>query len=304
MKLLNLFSLINLFLFLTKLINSQNVSLISTSICEIIEQFYTKYSRNIEIIDFSRSQGQLVTEITQNLNNLISVTVQKADDLQNWDETVTKQSILLFENFWDLNTYNEKDLFKVENLRPLKILVYCQNITEWDLVDLKTDLLIPHYFYFLISSENDQNLKLFTFDNRDDLIICHEIQQLQEINEFSLKTHNWKHHPIFSKKYKNFHKCVMVLGNFFKQTVFIRFFWDYKSDLVYAEGPLVWIIKDIQKHLNLSISLSQCHVRDCADKMQNLALYNVMYAATLEEHSFSYKTTDTIKFSMLNIECT
>ena len=140
MKLLNLFFLINLFLFLTKLINSQNVSLISTSICEIIEQFFTKHSRNVEIIDFSRSQGQLVTEITQNLNNLITVTVQKFESIHFLPKSITIQSILLFENFWDLNEFNEKNLFKDENLSPIRILVYC-NITLWDLVDLNTNLI-------------------------------------------------------------------------------------------------------------------------------------------------------------------
>ena len=126
---------------------------------------------------------------------------------------------MIFNYFSDLNEFNEKDLIDIKYINPIRILVYCQNITDLDLRDLRTNLKIPPFYYFLILNQNDKSLKLFTFENRDDLQICHEIQQLKEINEFSSNTQKWTTHPIFPKKYKNFYKCSLKLGVFFKESI-------------------------------------------------------------------------------------
>ena len=63
------------FLFLlSKILNSVgNTTLLSLSICDVIEKFYSKFSRNIDIIDINGSQSELVGKILENLNNSMTV---------------------------------------------------------------------------------------------------------------------------------------------------------------------------------------------------------------------------------------
>lgn len=308
MKSTNFYYLINSLLILTKLTNLQNISLLSNSIGEIIEQFYTKNSKNIDIIDFSGSQSQLVTEIAQNLNNLITVTILKTNDPQIWTKNITTQTILLFGNFSDLKRFSDKDLLQTEYINPIRILVYCQNASELEFSQLRTDLLIPHFYYFIIFSKNYETLKLFTFENRNDLLICHEIQQLQEINQFSAESQKWINDPIFPKKYKNFHGCFMKLGSFFAQTNFIRFFIDLNDDYdfhEYVDGPLVWVLKDIQQQLNCSIDILVCSLQNCVDVIEDNFFYNIIHSTTLDGHAISNPLLNyNVKFVILNIQCT
>lgn len=304
MKLTKYFCLIFQFLIFipVKLASFENISLLSISIVEIIEEFYSKYSKNIEIINFGEFQGELVTKIGQNLNNLIAVTIMNIANPQNWTKNITTQTILLFKNFSDLNIFNNKDLFETSKI---KILVYCQNVTELELSMLETALMIPHHYFFIFHSNENENLQLLTFENRKDLQICHESQQLIKINEFSSKTQKWTVSPIFSKKYTNFYNCHMKLGLFYRQTILIRFIIEFRMnyDDISVDGPLVWILMDIQKRLNISIDIFRCIHYDCADAFRKLTLYNILYPATLDLYSFDTIKTETTKFTMLNIEC-
>jgi len=62
-------------LFCIKLILTQNISVLSIGICEIIEKFYTKYSRNLDIIDFGGAHSELVGQIMKNANNSMAITL-------------------------------------------------------------------------------------------------------------------------------------------------------------------------------------------------------------------------------------
>ena len=96
----------------------------------------------------------------------------------------------------------------------------------------------------------------------------------------------------------------MKLGNYFRQTIFLRFYYDIDKDFKYADGPLVWILKDIQKSLNCSIDLSICLNSSCEDVLAHRTLYNVIHSTTLEGYAYAFKLFEfNIKFVALNIQC-
>ena len=75
MKIIFLILLNFILLLSTKLALTQNISVLSIGICEIIEKFYTKYSRNLDIIDFGGAHSELIGEIIKNVNNSMAITL-------------------------------------------------------------------------------------------------------------------------------------------------------------------------------------------------------------------------------------
>ena len=291
----------------TKPAKSQNISTLSISICEIIEQFYTKYSRNVDIIDFGGAQGELVTKIMENLNNSMTVTVQKTRNPQMWTKRLQNQSILLFENFLDLLNFNTNVLMEMQYTNPIRILVYCYDATEFILSKLKTDLLLASYFYFIIFDEYDTKLKLFTFENRYNLDECHEVLQLFQINEFSTQIQKWTKEPVFPRKYQNFHGCEMKLGLFSGASNLLRLITKYNFfglRAIAIEGPLTWIIKDLGQRLNFSVAYVHCKLEGCRDVLTHTYLYNTIRTATLESYALGDMKAMPRRFVMLNIQST
>ena len=170
--------------------SAANTTLISLSICDAIEKFYTKYSRNVDIIDYSGSQSELVGKIMENLNNSMTVTVHKRQSLRKWRSRLRSQSVLIFDNFQSLNDFNRADPIRINFINPVRLLVYCKNATKLEISKLKTNLVIPPYYYFIVPG-NDTKIELFTFENRNDLEVCHENQTLIKINEFSSTNLIW-----------------------------------------------------------------------------------------------------------------
>ena len=291
----------------TKLVNTQNISALSISICEIIEQFYTKYSRNVDIIDFGGSQGELVTKIMENLNNSMTVTVQQMRNTQKWTKKLKDQSILLFHFFRDLQDFNIKDLMEMQYISPIRFLVYCQNVTEWMLSRLKTNLVIPPYYYFILFDKNDKKLKLFTFENRNDLEVCHESQQLVQINEFSTQIQKWTKEPVFPKKYQNFHGCEMKLGLFYGASNFLRFVTKFNLPGFSAatiDGPLTLVMQDLGQRLNFSVAFFHCTVIGCKDVLRHKYLYNAIITTTSDGYALSDAKPTDWRYVMLNIQGT
>ncbi|KAL7014624.1 hypothetical protein ACKWTF_016034 [Chironomus riparius] len=301
---LNFLAFLTIFiLILLKSTNSQNASILSIAICEIIRNFYTKYSRNVEIIDFGETQSELVNEIMKNLNNSMTLTLKKSFDPQTWTKKLTNQSILLFNNFEDFDSFNRKDLIQSQYTKTIRILVYCQNATKMDFSRLKTDLVSPPYYYFIIY---DAGLKLFTFENRNNLKICHEVQQLVQINEFSIKSQDWINKSIFPKKYLSFHGCEMKLGVFYTANNFLRLVDDHGNIISITsnvDGPLGNFMNDVAERLNFSITYVACLSRNCYDIVKIYYLYNVIHTTTLDGYSFGNKASSKWNNIMLNIQC-
>ena len=100
----------------------------------------------------------------------------------------------------------------------------------------------------------------------------------------------------------------MRLGIYFAQTIFLRFFINYKSNdefFLYADGPLVGILRDIEKQLNFSMDILMCQTIGCEHELSNETLYNVLHSDRLIGFAFD-KTliNNNVKFVMLNIQCT
>lgn len=303
---MKLIYLISVTIIIFKSSNPQNTSIISIAICEIIRNFYTKYSRNVDIIDFGGSQGELVEKIMKNLNNSMTVTLKKLHNSQVWTNRLKNQSILLFSNFEDFDNFNKKDLIELEYIYPIRFLVYCKNVEEFELSKLKTDLVIVPYYYFIIQDQINDKLKLFTFENRNDLQYCHELQRLVPINEFSVKSQNWINKSIFPKKYQNFYGCKMKLGSFYAANNFIRFFDKYGRIVPISEkidGPLGNVLNDVAERLNFSLIFVACLEKNCRDIIEVFYLYNVIYTTTLDGHAFATTKMARWRNVMLNIQC-
>ena len=145
-----IFLSILLVLFATKLVHSQNISTISIGICEIIKKFYTKYSRNLDIIDFGGTQSELVGQIMKNVNDSMTLAVQSRVNWDKWNRHIENQSILLFENFQNLSHFTNKDLLLMRYLYPIRLIVYYPNIEIRELWKLRTDTFTAHYYYFIV----------------------------------------------------------------------------------------------------------------------------------------------------------
>jgi hypothetical protein len=290
---------------LTKSANFQNISLISISICKIIDDFYTKYSRNVDIIDFGGFQGELVDKIMENLNDSMTVTIKRSKDPQNWYQKLQNQSILLFSDFQDLVDFNLKDLMDMQFINPIRFTIYCQNATRFNISELKTDLVIPPYYYFIIYAPDDKQLKLFTFENLDDLYMCHESQKLVEVNIFSVRFQKWTLNPVFPKKYLNFDGCIMILGVFVSGTNFLRFDPNNTMfDLNHPDGPLGPVLNDVGQRLNFSLSYVPCELEACQGLASYQYVYNVIRIQGLEGYAFVDITKVKWNNVMLNIQCT
>lgn len=76
-----------------------NLNELSYSIYETIENFYSKYSRFVDVIDIDGTNGEIANEIMKRLNNSISVTFRST---LKWVPRVENQAILLFGSFYSL----------------------------------------------------------------------------------------------------------------------------------------------------------------------------------------------------------
>ena len=92
---------------------------LSHSICKVIEHFYIKFTNNIDIIDFDGTQGELITEVVQNIQDSITVQLFKVENQYKWTQKLQRQSILFFKNFNSLKYFNGRDLVQIDYMYPL-----------------------------------------------------------------------------------------------------------------------------------------------------------------------------------------
>jgi len=158
--------------------------------------------------------------------------------------------------------------------------------------------LIAHYFYFIIASLEFKTITLWTFDNRGDLTICTETQQLIYINEFSLFYLKWEIEPIIPKKHKDFYDCIMHIGIFYQVNLFGTYI--YKNQIKINEFFLDFM-KALSKHLNFFPSIKSCGENDCSDHIeQQTYIYNILTVSNIDA------ILDEVRWMhvMMNIECT
>ena len=285
----------------TNSLSLQEIQALSISICELIDNFYSKYSQNVDIIDFGGGQGELVDKIIENVNNSMTMTVQKIVNPKKWSKKLKNQSILLFNSFMDLMEFNEKDLMEMRFINPIRFLVYCQNASYLSISSLKTDLVIPPYYYFIIF---DNDIKLYTFENLKSLKICHESQQLVLINNFSVKKLKWTKKPIFPKKYKSFHNCTMVLGNHGFSNLFKYYYYEHQKKTL-TFGLVKDILSTTSKILNFRLFITLCYTMDCTKRLhKHLYVYNVFINPTLERYAIHKERNFAWRHVMLNVQCT
>jgi len=288
-----------IFIYSVNLVYPQDNSGLSIAICEIIEKFYTEYSRNIDIVDFGGSHDELVNEIMKNINNSIAVTVQKRNYWKQWTKTIQNQSIYLFNNFQDLSDFNSLKSIYIRYLNPIRIIVYYTNASAFEIATLNTNLVIIPLYYFIIPDQNDETIKLYTFDNNKNFVMCTEKLRLYEVNEFSTKDRKWVEDPIFSKKFKNFHGCIMRLG-FYN---FTNLFFSSDENLI-VSSFLIDLIRAVSEHLNFIPNMIGCYRPKCQEEnMEGVYLYNIFVIETLEGNAVQLVNNFRWLHSLMNVEC-
>ncbi|CAG9811424.1 unnamed protein product [Chironomus riparius] len=232
----------------------------------------------------------------ENLNNSMTVTLINIQDPQNRIKKLEDQTILLFDDFAKFENFNYKDLLNLKYINPVRLLVYVVNGSKSAFSSIKTDLVIPPFYYFIIL---DTKINLYTFENRNDLTYCHESQRLIKFNEFSTKSSKWIKSPIFPKKYKNFYSCKMVIG-VVDQSNILRI--DFKEEI--SSGPIVNLLLTISDLLNFELTIVACFEPKCFDKVKkSYYVYNIISTQNLDSHALSIETKPWWKNVMLNIEC-
>ena len=258
-----------------KVTYSQDITLLSISICEIIDNFYSKYSKNVDIINFGGLQMELVGKIMENLDNSMTVTLIDVQDLRKWKTKLEHQSILLFDYFDFFHWFSHEDFVELRYINPFRFVVYCHDATEFDVQSLRTHNNIASLYYIIIFDQTDDIFKLFTFENRNDLDFCHENQRLIKINEFSSSSQKWLTDPIFPKKYKTFHECHMDLGVQVSNPFFPS---ELTGSIVESElaGFGYEIMLILAEELKFTFQIGFCPDYNCDEDKLKFNFYNVL----------------------------
>ncbi|XP_070504246.1 uncharacterized protein [Chironomus tepperi] len=194
------------------------------------------------------------------------------------------------------------DEINIKFLNPIRLLVYCVNTSKSDINSINTKLVIPPYYYFIISNGDDTSLELYTFENLADLKYCIENQTLIKINEFSSIDLKWTILPPFPKKYKNFHNCTMLTGTFGRE-MFIDYEENPLTNRVDAEGPGNDIMDFLGNELNFNNEFCLCKNDKCTDhSCYPIELYNLLTVPPLNILVKMKSKKDKSNYVMLNIE--
>lgn len=187
-------------------------------------------------------------------------------------------------------------------LNPIRLIVYYPNAKANEILRIRTDTFIAHYYYFIITIQQLNILTLWTFDNRNDLKLCIEDQQLIFINQFSTFHLKWKLNPIIPKKHLDFYGCMMNIGIYDKTNFFKTY--SRKNQLVINEFLLNFLTV-ISKRLNFRPFGKLCSEYDCSDHInQGTFIYNILDVSTIDSALIGHYENMKWMFVMMNIECT
>ena len=283
-----------------KLALNLNISVISIGICEIIENFYTKYSRNLDIIDFGGTNDELIGQIMKNVNSSMAITIQTRINWKKCNKKIENQSILLFESFKNLSYFTDRDLMFMQYLNPIRLIVYYPNADVYDIFTLRTDTWILHYFYFIATSQELNTMTLWTFNNQNDINLCTENQNLGYINEFSSIHLKWKIDPIIPKKFMDFYGCIMNIGIPSHTNLFLTF--NNKNHINEFLGDLMEVLS---KSLNFFPNGKLCLEYDCHDHIDDgTFIYNILAIGTTDAVLIDQNIGLRWVYVMMGIECT
>jgi len=281
---------------------SEDLSTLSIAICEIIDKFYTKYSRNLDIVDFGGSNENLVGQIIKNNKALMPMTIEKrGTEWRRWLNKISNQSILLFRNFENFTHFHETYLIEMLYSNPIKFLVYFPNGTEFDLSMILAYYKLTPFLYFLVIDKNDMKIKLYTFDNDDHVDMCIEYLKLYQINEFSSTNLKWTNELIFPKKFQDFHNCFMPLG-YYNSSGLIR---SYSANGTIVGSKFLNDLMDVvSSHLNFVPDLIFCRYEHCVDESKkDVYFYNYIRFDSLNGASIRFEDKQSWLNVLLNIEC-
>jgi len=281
---------------------SQDLSTLSIAICEVIENFYSKYTRNLVIVDFGGSNNDLIGQIMENNKALLPITIEgEGMELRRRLNKTSNQSILLFRNFQNFLDFNENYLIEMRFFNPIKFLIYFQNGTAFDISMIHAYYKLTQFLYFIVFDKNDKQIKLYTFDNDDHVDMCREYLKLYKINEFSSTTLKWIKEPIFPKKFQDFHNCFMPLA-FYNSSGIFR---SYSADGKFIGSKFLHDLMDVvSSHLNFVPNLIFCQFEQCAEQSKKgIYFYNFIHLDSLNGASIRYADKPSWLNVFLNIEC-
>ena len=266
---------------LTSQVDLQNITILSISICEIIENFYTKYSRNVDIVDIGGSHGDLVNKIMENLNNSMTVKIQRTP--QNPSHWITENpSIFLFQNMSSVLDYWTYIHYYRLYTKETWFLFYIHNVTLIDFIDFAYMRALSHYFLFL---KNDNKYSIYVYvNNARKSYKCFSDLSFVNINTFNPDTLKWKSKEIFIDIYM-FMRCKLFIG--IDMSTFGLKYINTQYD--YSENELsLNIFQIFAAELYVNINISRCHSPDCYDLGSNLKrIDNIAEIVVLDHRRFN-----------------
>ena len=226
-----LFALISIS-FCTKILqnfNSKKISSISSSISDIIDEFFIKNQIQFDVIIGQGQSSSIYEKILAEIRELNSYRLWSWKLEMNEKFGILSSSIILLDSCVDyLNLHLATSL---ENRFPkvLKFLIYIQNC---QLNDFKLDLkvLIKNIKLSFMASE----MEIFEFIAINDVDQVHLVTiewftvtacnepQLNVLNSFNKSTQKWQKKLKNYKKFQNFHDC------------------ELKLELIESESPICW----------------------------------------------------------------
>lgn len=261
---------------LTRPVDLHNITILGIAICEIIENFYTKYSRNVDIVDIGGSQGDLVGKIMENLNNSMTVTLQKTpQEPSHW--IVENPSIFLFKNFSSVLDYWPYLHYYRLYTKDTWFLFYIQNVSLLNFIDFKYMRALTQYYLFL---NNDNKYSIHAYvNNAGKNRKCFSDLSFVIINTFNTDTLKWKRNEIFIDIYM-FMACKLFIG-IDTSTIVLKYI---NTQYDYSESELSYnIFRIFGEEVYVIIIMVECRNPDCYDLGTDLeTIDNIAEIAVLD----------------------
>ena len=237
-----------LFRFLTAL--TLDESSISSALSQAIQQGSFKMSRNLDFIVIG-TKTQSFFDILENIMQKVNIPHNILNFSESGKKRIINESAVLF--FDSIQSYRKvKFQLSTVHFKKLIFIVYIQNGFE-KIFDFDFRLAVPFRLQYFLVRERE-HLKLITFEQFQQPS-CRKWKRL-EINRFSIEKRKWESKAFSTDKFRNLHRCSILVGAKVPQPPEIDVVFDEKRKFSYLIGYAPKIIQEIGKSLNFTVEFN------------------------------------------------
>ena len=208
----------------------------------VIEVFYS--SRKVEILDETlkllKSEKQLIiTEVD------MEDIYESIEEIKSHRNTFVKDVIFLFDTMYNYQDFKSRFSVTVGLESELNHLVYCENASE---KNIQWEITPFTYETFLLVKNDQISLHAMTMYTEKQ---C-RVEQLVEINQFSILERKWKTEKFFVPKIEHFHGCKLTIAvDAFALLPFVKLLTT-ENGTETAQCLVVDMIEALSTHLNFT----------------------------------------------------